>query len=78
VLRELEEYEVVLRKVDLEVHPKVEHSLTSTGEELTLFIQQLRSWGKKQMEQAYYLLLIFSDISLEIPFTKSISVLAAA
>ena len=48
-LRELESDELVSRKVYLEVPPRVEYSLTPTGEELIPFIKQLRSWGVKQM-----------------------------
>ena len=50
-LRELEADQLVLRKVYLEVPPRVEYSLTSTGEELIPFIKQLRSWGVKQMSE---------------------------
>lgn len=50
-LRELESDELVLRKVYLEVPPRVEYSLTPTGEELIPFIKQLRSWGVKQMSK---------------------------
>ena len=49
VLRELEADELVIRKVYLEVPPRVEYSLTPTGKELIPFIKQLRSWGEKQM-----------------------------
>lgn len=48
-LRELEADELVTRKVYLEVPPKVEYSLTTTGKELIPFISQMRSWGEKQM-----------------------------
>jgi DNA-binding HxlR family transcriptional regulator len=48
-LRELEADELVSRKVYLEVPPRVEYSLTKTGEELIPLIKQLRNWGKKQM-----------------------------
>lgn len=48
-LRELEADELVSRKVYPEVPPRVEYSLTSTGEELIPFIRQLRSWGEKKM-----------------------------
>lgn len=51
VLRELEEDELVLRKVYKEVPPKVEYHLTATGEELIPLIKQLRSWAEKQMSQ---------------------------
>lgn len=50
-LRELESDELVSRKVYLEVPPRVEYSLTRTGEELIPFIKQLRSWGVKQMSK---------------------------
>ncbi|WP_299442596.1 helix-turn-helix domain-containing protein [uncultured Aquimarina sp.] len=50
-LRELEADELVSRKVYVEVPPKVEYSLTSTGEELIPLIKQLRSWGEKQMSR---------------------------
>jgi DNA-binding HxlR family transcriptional regulator len=51
VLRELEEDELVLRKVYKEVPPKVEYHLTATGEELIPLIKQLRSWAEKQMSK---------------------------
>lgn len=50
-LRELEADELVSRKVYLEVPPKVEYALTTTGKELIPFIEQLRSWAKNQMEK---------------------------
>lgn len=49
VLRELEADELVNRKVYQEVPPRVEYSLTPTGEELIPLIKQLRSWGEKKM-----------------------------
>ena len=48
-LKELEADELITRKVYLEVPPKVEYSLTQTGEELIPFISQMRSWGEKKM-----------------------------
>lgn len=48
-LKELEADELIIRKVYLEVPPKVEYSLTDTGKELIPFISQMRSWGEKQM-----------------------------
>jgi DNA-binding HxlR family transcriptional regulator len=48
-LRELEADELVTRKVYLEVPPRVEYRLTTTGKELIPFIKQMRSWGEKQM-----------------------------
>ena len=50
-LRELEADELVLRKVYLEVPPRVEYSLTKTGEELIPLIKQLRIWGESQMSK---------------------------
>lgn len=50
-LRELEEDELINRKVFLEVPPKVEYTLTATGEELIPFIDLLRSWAKNQMTE---------------------------
>ena len=48
-LKELESDGLITRKVYLEVPPKVEYSLTDTGNELIPFISQMRSWGEKQM-----------------------------
>jgi len=48
-LRELEADELVSRKVYPEVPPRVEYSLTATGEELIPLIKQLRAWGEKKM-----------------------------
>jgi len=50
-LRELEDDELVFRKVYLEVPPRVEYSLTTNGEELILVIKQLRSWAEKEMSR---------------------------
>lgn len=50
-LRELEEDQLINRKVYREVPPKVEYSLTETGMELIPFIEHLRKWGEKQMEE---------------------------
>jgi DNA-binding HxlR family transcriptional regulator len=50
-LRELEEDELVSRKVYHEVPPKVEYSLTDIGRELVPFINYLEAWGSKQMEK---------------------------
>ena len=48
-LKELESDGLIVRKVYLEVPPKVEYSLTETGKELIPFISQMRSWGEKQL-----------------------------
>jgi DNA-binding HxlR family transcriptional regulator len=50
-LKELESDELVSRKVYLQVPPKVEYSLTKTGQELIPLIRQLRSWGENQMSR---------------------------
>jgi len=48
-LKELEVDELIARKVYLEVPPRVEYTLTTTGKELIPFIRQMRAWGEKQM-----------------------------
>jgi DNA-binding HxlR family transcriptional regulator len=50
-LKELESDGLIVRKVYLEVPPKVEYSLTDTGKELIPFISLMRSWGEKQMSK---------------------------
>lgn len=50
-LKELEADDLITKKVYLEVPPKVEYSLTKTGNELIPFINQMRSWGEKQMSK---------------------------
>lgn len=47
-LRELENDELISRKVYHEVPPKVEYSLTPVGSELIPFINHLKLWGDKQ------------------------------
>jgi len=47
-LRELEDDELISRKVYHEVPPKVEYSLTPVGLELIPFINHLKLWGDKQ------------------------------
>lgn len=51
VLRELEEDELLTRKVYAEVPPRVEYMLTDAGRELLPFIALLKDWGLQQMEQ---------------------------
>jgi DNA-binding HxlR family transcriptional regulator len=48
-LKELESDGLIVRRVYLEVPPKVEYSLTEIGKELIPFISQMRSWGEKQL-----------------------------
>lgn len=50
-LKELEADELVFRKVYLEVPPKVEYSLTKSGQELVPLIKQLRTWAVDQMDK---------------------------
>ncbi|RUT67907.1 transcriptional regulator [Flavobacterium cupreum] len=56
-LRELEDDELVSRKVYHEVPPKVEYSLTDIGQELIPFITHLKLWGDKQVEKKVKVLL---------------------
>lgn len=44
-LRELEEDGLVRRKVYTQVPPKVEYSLTETGESLESIVRQIDEWG---------------------------------
>jgi len=48
-LRELEEDDLVIRRVYSEVPPKVEYTLTESAKELIPFIDHLREWGDKRM-----------------------------
>jgi DNA-binding HxlR family transcriptional regulator len=50
-LRELEDDNLINRKVYHEVPPKVEYFLTDIGKELIPFINYLRQWGDKQIEK---------------------------
>lgn len=49
-LRELEEDNVVLRKVYNQVPPKVEYSLTEYGWSLENILDSLCSWGEQHIE----------------------------
>lgn len=49
-LRELEDDQLIARKVYQEVPPKVEYSLSDTGRELIPFIKHLHNWGRRQLE----------------------------
>lgn len=46
-LRELEEAEIITRKVHREVPPKVEYSLTLLGKTIIPVIDLLREWGEE-------------------------------
>jgi DNA-binding HxlR family transcriptional regulator len=48
-LRELEDDNLIVRKMYPEVPPKVEYTLTETGQELIPFIAHLHAWGKTQI-----------------------------
>jgi DNA-binding HxlR family transcriptional regulator len=48
-LRELEEDKLIIRKMYHEVPPKVEYSLSNTGQELIPFLEHLHYWGEKQL-----------------------------
>jgi DNA-binding HxlR family transcriptional regulator len=50
-LKDLEEDELVTRKVYPEVPPKVEYTLTATGKELIPLIKHLRDWGQVQISK---------------------------
>lgn len=50
-LRELEEDELVRRKVYKELPPRVEYTLTKMGTKMVPFIKMLREWGDLQMEK---------------------------
>lgn len=52
-LRELEEDELVTRKVYHEVPPKVEYSLTQVGVDLIPFINHLKDWAEVQKRKKY-------------------------
>jgi DNA-binding HxlR family transcriptional regulator len=49
-LKQLENGGVIVRKVFAEVPPKVEYSLTPKGRELKNVLEELKSWGKKNIE----------------------------
>ncbi|WP_078429608.1 winged helix-turn-helix transcriptional regulator [Alkalihalobacterium alkalinitrilicum] len=49
-LRELEEDQLITRKVYPEVPPRVEYSLTEHGESLIPILKMMYKWGKNYME----------------------------
>ncbi|UTD28712.1 helix-turn-helix domain-containing protein [Bradyrhizobium sp. WD16] len=51
-LRALEQDGLILRKVYAEVPPRVEYSLTETGERLRPVIEALRVWGEDYRDRA--------------------------
>lgn len=48
-LREMEEDDIVQRKVYAEVPPRVEYSLTETGNSLRPVITAMRTWGNQYL-----------------------------
>ncbi len=50
-LRELEEDKLVNRKVYHEVPPKVEYSLTDIAKELVPFINHVKEWADRRLEE---------------------------
>lgn len=50
-LRELEQDELVARRVYAVVPPKVEYSLTAKGDSLFPILQAMYSWGSEQLKQ---------------------------
>ncbi|GGF96994.1 HTH-type transcriptional activator HxlR [Paenibacillus albidus] len=53
-LRELEEDQLVLRKVYAEVPPKVEYSLTEYGQSLLPVLRMMYDWGKNYGEKVIW------------------------
>lgn len=50
-LRELENDQIVVRKVFNQVPPKVEYSLTETGESLRDLLLSMSEWGERLIEK---------------------------
>ena len=50
-LRELEADGLLKRKIFAEIPPRVEYTVTSKGESLYPIIEQMKAWGKAEMEQ---------------------------
>jgi|SRR3989344_2405217 len=48
-LKSLEKKDFIKRQVYAEVPPKVEYSLTSSGEKIKPILQQMCSWGRENM-----------------------------
>ncbi len=64
-LRELEEDELVTRKVYKEVPPRVEYTLTEMGVKMIPFIKLLRDWGDKQMTKSKLPILAARDNQID-------------
>ena len=50
-LRDLEKYDIIVRKVYPVVPPKVEYSLSEHGIALKPLLEQLENWSKKYLEE---------------------------
>lgn len=60
-LRELEDCQLISRKVYDEVPPKVEYSITKTGKTLTHILIELGDWGKEYNKNFNYGMIDFKD-----------------
>jgi DNA-binding HxlR family transcriptional regulator len=49
-LKELEQNELVIRKIYAEIPPRVEYSLTQKGETLLPVLEGLYDWGEKHIK----------------------------
>ena len=49
-LRELEEYQIINRKIYADIPPKVEYSITDLGKSLIPALNILAEWGEKRSE----------------------------
>lgn len=56
-LKELEEHELIMKKIYSVVPPKVEYSLTEFGETLIPVISLLGQWGDEHQERLRHLIL---------------------
>jgi len=50
-LKELEQDELVIRKIYAEMPPRVEYSLTKKGKSLLPVLEDLYNWGEKSVKQ---------------------------
>lgn len=50
-LKELEQYQVITKKIYPGLPPKVEYSLTEMGKSILPIVEQMNEWGKKNSER---------------------------